>query len=38
VRAKRSTLRAAARGKDYSRMLGTKTSWKTLEEQIAIWK
>jgi len=38
VRAERRTLRATARAKQSSRMLGTKTSEKTLEEQIAIWK
>src|SRR3954471_9175723 len=30
--------RAPARAKQLSRMPGTKTTWKTLEEQIAIWK
>jgi len=36
VRAQRRTLRAAARAKQLSRLLGTKTSWQTLEEQITI--
>jgi hypothetical protein len=30
--------RAAARAKQFSRVPGTKTTQKTLEDQIAIWK
>jgi hypothetical protein len=36
VRAQRRTPRAPARAKQLSRIPGTKTSWRTLEEQISI--